>query len=359
MKPGSVALAGMLLLCGGCAGMAQAGKDEVLPVAHTVVPEAFVSASTPQHDVDSPASWRDPQGRLQVIATAKKTGMLLVYDGDDGRLLRSVGGEGEAAGRLRRPNGIAVTGELAWVVERDNHRVQLFSLPDFEPLLLFGADDLRKPYGLWVRSLPQAYEVIVSDNYEGEGGKGAVPPLAQLDRRFHRYRVERKEGRWHAEALGPFGDTTRAGAIRVTESLWGDERNQRLLIAEEDTGIGTRLREYGLDGRYRGRDVGEGVYGAQAEGIALMRCADGSGYWIGSDQYKQRTLFHVFDRSSLRHVGSFAGKVTANTDGIWLDEQGDARFPGGVLYAVHDDQALAAFDWRDVATALSLPECVR
>ena len=90
-----------------------------------------------------------------------------------------------------------------------------------------------------------------------------------------------------------------------------------------------------------------------------MRCADGSGWWIGTDQYKDRSVFHLFDRNTLQHVGSFAGKLTANTDGVWLDEQGDARFPQGVFYAVHDDQALAAFDWRDVASALQLNPCPR
>ena len=35
------------------------------------------------------------------------------------------------------------------------------------------------------------------------------------------------------------------------------------------------------------------------------------------------------------------------------------RFPGGVLYAVHDDKALAAFDLRDVADTLGLArDCV-
>jgi 3-phytase len=34
------------------------------------------------------------------------------------------------------------------------------------------------------------------------------------------------------------------------------------------------------------------------------------------------------------------------------------RFPGGVLYAVHDDKALAAFDLRDVARTLRIaPAC--
>ena len=80
---------------------------------------------------------------------------------------------------------------------------------------------------------------------------------------------------------------------------------------------------------------------------------------MASDQFADRTVFHLFDRRSLAHVGSFAGEVTGLTDGVWLDERGDARFPQGVLYASHLDLGVAAFDWRDIAAALELPECAR
>lgn len=331
-------------------------------VPHVVVGEAFITASTPQDNIDSPASWLQ-DGKRMLVATAKATDQLVIYDGDTGQRLRTVGGTGTGLGQLQRPNGIAtVDDRFVFVVERDNHRVQMFGLPDFTPLLVFGSDGLQQPYGLWVQRKGEGFEVLVSDAYmDGEDAQGedVIPPLAQLDRRFRRYEVTQADGRWSARATGTFGDTTGAGAIRVPESLFGDPANNRLLIAEEDVPTGTRLREYDLQGRYQGRDVGKGQYVAQAEGIALMRCADGSGWWVASDQFADRTVFHLFDRTSLAHVGSFAGQATGLTDGVWLDERGDARFPQGVFYASHLDLGVAAFDWRDIAAALDLPECKR
>lgn len=329
-------------------------------IPHVVVKEAWVSVAQPEDNVDSPASWLQ-DGRLMVAATAKSTDQLIVYDGDTGARLRTVGDAGKALGQLNRPNGIAtVDDKYAFVVERDNHRLQMFALPDFQPLLAFAEADLVQPYGLWVRKLGAGYEVIVSDNYtlgEDANGEDIVPPLAELDKRFRRYEVGQVDGKWMAKAGGHFGDTGEAGAIRVTESVFGDEANHRLLIAEEDIPTGTRLREYTLDGKYAGRDVGAGNYRAQAEGIALMRCRDGSGWWVASDQFDDRTVFHLFERKSLQHAGSFVGKVTGLTDGVWLDERGDARFPQGVFYASHLDVAVSAFDWRDIAAALKLPAC--
>lgn len=337
-------------------------SDHQAGIPHVVVKEAWVSVAKPEDNVDSPASWLQ-DGKLVVAATAKSTDQLIIYDGDTGTRLRTVGTAGKALGQLNRPNGIAtIDDRYAFVVERDNHRVQMFALPDFQPLLAFAETDLVQPYGLWVRKSGAGYEVVVSDNYtlgEDANGEDIIPPLAELDKRFRRYQVGQAEGKWTAKASGHFGDTSEAGAIRVAESVFGDEANNRLLVAEEDIPTGTRLREYTLDGKYAGRDVGVGNYRAQAEGIALMRCKDGSGWWVASDQFDDRTVFHLFERRSLQHAGSFVGNVTGLTDGVWLDERGDARFPQGVFYASHLDVAVSAFDWRDIAAALKLPACGR
>lgn len=335
-------------------------------IPHVTVAEAFVTAATPADNVDSPASWLAPDGKRWLLATAKATDLLIVYDGATGERLRTVGGPGSGPGQLQRPNGIAVVDTpsvgaghaLALVVERDNRRVQAFALPSLESVAVFGGDDLLKPYGLWVRPVDAGLEVIVSDNYMSPADEDLPPPDAALGRRFKRYLLVRRDGAWSARLLGTFGETGE-GAIRIAESVFGDVAKDRLLLAEEDVNSGTRLRMYGLDGRYRGRDIGAGLFKAQAEGMALAQCDDGgarAGYWIATDQFKDRSLFHVFDRDTLEHVGAFAGNRTANTDGVWLDQAPDERFPAGVFYAVDDDQAVAAFDWRDIARALRLPE---
>lgn len=334
-------------------------------VAHVVVKEAFVTAVTPVDNIDSPAAWRAPDGKTWLFATAKEGKGLVVYDGDTGTTLRTVGTQGAASGQFDRANGVFVQpladkpGEaLLFVVERDNRRVQVLALPALRTLGSFGEAELQKPYGLWVRPDGDGFEVLVTDAYmagEDAQGEEIVPPLAQLDRRVQRYRVQLAGDALRARSTGAFGDTGADGAIRIPESLWGDVANDRLLIAEEDIATGTSVREYALDGRYRGRTIGGGLFKAQAEGIALWQCADGSGYWIATDQYKDRSLFHLFERRTLAHVGAFAGETAGNTDGIWLHQGATARFPDGVFYAVHDDQAVAAFDWRDVARALKLP----
>ena len=321
--------------------------------ATPVIDEAFISPMQPADNIDSPAAWHAPDGTTWVIASAKATDRLVAYDGATGARLGAFGRTGDSAGELRRPNGVFVIDDLLFVVERDNRRVQVLSLPAFEPLLVFAADTLVKPYGLWVGRSGDGYVVHVTDAYET--ARGTVPPLTELDRRVKRYRVQGDgNGGLSAHFLGAYGDTGVEGALRVVESIWADPANDRVLIAEEDESWANEIKLYTLAGEYAGRNFGADVLDAQAEGIALYTCADGGGYWITTAQGKKQTTFHLFDRQTLEHIGMFTGRQVANTDGVWLSQTTTSRFPAGAFYAVHDDQGVVAFDWRDIAAALDL-----
>ncbi|PZQ30717.1 MAG: phytase [Stenotrophomonas acidaminiphila] len=362
------------LIVAGCTGKPPAAAADVRDADEKATPaatapdtrdipliqEAFLTPMTPADNIDSPASWTNADGQRWLIATAKATDKLVVYDGQTGAHLREVGTTGEGAGQFKRPNGIAVVDNLVFVVERDNHRVQVLSLPEFKHVLTFAAEQLQKPYGLWINKAGDGYQVYVTDAYmagEDAQGEDILPPLDQLDKRVWRFDVARNGDALLAKAVGSFGDATADGALRVVESIWGDPANDRLLIAEEDETYANELKVYDLAGMYAGKTIGRDVFKAQSEGIMLKTCGDGSGWWLTTEQGKGRTVFHLFDRKTLAHTGAVTGAQVANTDGIWLDASTSERFPEGVLYAVHDDQGVVAFDWRDIAKALQLPAC--
>ena len=334
--------------------------------ATALVPERYVSADSPGDELDSLATWPAADGSTWLIATAKASHSLVVFDADSGERLRTVGHKGGGPGEFLRPNGIAAYGNHLFVAERDNHRVQVFELPGFVPLGTFGAAGLTSPYGLWINeSAPGEYEVYVTDSFmEGEH-HDVVPPLEQLDRRVRRYRVTFDlDGRnFQVRDEGSFGDTSESKALRIVESIAGDPARRKLLVADEFTsGEGGRhasnLREYTFDGQPTGRELSTGTFQAQAEGVALWSCTPDSGYWVAADQRYPQTHFLLFDRDTLAPRGGFMGEVTAHTDGIALHAAGTRGFPFGALFAVHDDKAVAAFDLGDVVRALALdPRC--
>ncbi|TZF91745.1 phytase [Cognatilysobacter lacus] len=341
---------------------AAAAPEPVVPDAVTVG-ERFVTEENVADELDSPATWTAEDGRAQVIVTAKSTHPLVVFDGDSGERLRDVGEKGEAAGRFERPGGIAVQGDLAFVVDRDNHRVQVLSLPTLTPVATFGESDLRAPYGIWANeSEPGDLDVYVTDGSVSEAKFDHVPSVAEPGARLKRFRVQEDgDGAVHARLLGAFADAREAGALHGAGSIAGDPANNRLLIADADTHPSmSTLREYTLDGHDTGGGAAAGAFAAHAAGVALWDCPGGDGYWIAADPLAPLAVFHVVDRRTLAPRGSFRGRVTSHTRGIALHAAGTPSFPGGVLYAVHDDRAIAAFDLRDIASALHLDEqCVR
>lgn len=325
----------------------QLGGDSV-----RILDEAWVGAVTPEDNVDGPAIWFSADGP-RIIASAKETDVLIVYDAITGATLTRVAGPGTDLGQLERPNGVLVLGDsLLLVVERDNHRVQAFALPSFESRGAFGASDLINPYGLAAYA-PAAdrYRVYVTDNYEEP--EDAVPPLSRLDRRVRVYDISVRAGNLQASLVNTFGDTTDAGSIRIAESIQLDPANDRVMIAEEDESR-TEVKEYTLAGRFTGRRFGRGQIAQQAEGIALWTCGDRDGYWIVTDQGPVLNTFHLYDRQTLAHLGGFRGQVTNTTDGVALTQRAVGPYEAGMFFAAHLDASIAAFSWRAVAESVGV-----
>lgn len=352
----SVAHRLLVLLVSAASALSHAAETEpVLPPV--VVAETYVSAESQARDeLDSLATWRHPDGTVWLIATAKSSHRLVVFDADTGARLREIGEKGSERGQFKRPNGIAILGDRAFVVERDNHRVQVFALPDFRPLGSFGEAELRSPYGLWLNPTGNdAIDVYVTDSFMLGERFDVVPPLEDLDQRVRRYRLRfDAEGGFATEPEGSFGDTSETNALRIVESIAGDPAHDRLLIADEYRPQST-LREYTLAGLATGRQIPGDTFSFEAEGVSLWACKQDKGYWISVDQLSPLTIFHVFDRKTLTRIGSVTGKTVAATDGITLRTAASKQFPKGALFAVHQDKSVAAFDLRDIAAALKLP----
>jgi 3-phytase len=291
--------------------------------APSVVPETFESAAYAADEIDSLAVHGDA-----VYVTAKKGDRLIVVDANDGTFERSI------ANGLRRPNGIAVAGDLAIVVERDNHRLQFFALPSGESIGIAAEDVLRRPYGIAAyESAPGVVQAYITDNHDA----ATADDLAQRVRHFE---ITRDNGRAVARLVRSFGERSGDGALQKVETIAVDPANDQLLVVEE-TSSRMGIRIYTLDGRFTGRVVGRDLFRSEPEGIAPISC-----FWVMTDQDPKLSRFHVFERGTLEHRGVFTGRITANTDGITTSSTR--------VYAVHDDHSVTAFDWSAVEKTLGL-----
>lgn len=318
-----------------------------------VLEERFHTERDEGENVDSPAVWHGPAGQHWLLATAKEGDSILVFDARDGRYLRRVGESGTDAGSLERPNGIAVINDLMLVVERDNQRIQIFSLPGFRSLGSLTHEDLRLPYGLTLATNEDgSYELYVTDNFNPalEG----YPPEEELDERIHHFRFRVSDGGLESEHVGTFGDIAGPGLLTKVESLFVDVAHDRLLIADEAFSQ-RNVKVYNLAGQFNGEIIPSTWFSSEPEGIALYRCGPRSGYWIITDQHPSAdNRFQVFDRETLTHVGTFSGAITRNTDGVWLTQTDFGGFPEGAFYPVHDDGSITAIDLAEIRKRLDL-----
>lgn len=343
----------LLLACGGSQPAPDSAADGQTDTTGTPpdtalvqIKETFVTESKPEENVDSIAYIGGEQPLA--VVTGKESHNLIVVDILAGKRLKVVGEPGSAENQFKRPNGIQAIDDMVLVVERDNKRVQVLSVPEMTHLAYIGADVLERPYGLSCFKKGDAYELYVTDDYELEEG-AAIPP-GYHDNRIKHFRFTKTDNTITSELVKTWGNSEGPGILFKVESLLADPENGVLLIANEE-GEHAGINVYDLEGNFQGKKLDTSAFLGQPEGLAIYAKGDHN-YYVTTDQQSSVTVFHLYNRKTLAHVTSFRGEVTANTDGISVSTDAHPGYPEGVLLAIQDDQALSAFSWADIFAAV-------
>ena len=282
----------------------------------------------------------DP-GESLVFATDKDDSFVEMHNPVTNTFVGKIGGTGTGAGQLQYPNGVGVaynvpTGsgkkDLLFVVERDNHRVSIFSLPERKFLAHFGVGDLVEPYG-------------VAFYWEGNELQAWITETDTTPDRVYVYRIV-PEGASIKGVLSFSFET--AGRL---ESIVIDPVAKRALICDEI--LERDIMVYDLQGNLITR-FGKGLFANQPEGLVIYDLGNGEGYIIVSDQNVEPFAeYEVFDRKTYRSLGHFSGE-TKTTDGIALTQAALPNLPQGSFYAMHSDDVVHIYNWVEIAKALNL-----
>ncbi len=290
--------------------------------------------------MDSVAIWVAPDPNQSLLfMTDKSRHYLEVHNAVTNTYVGRIGGPGSGNGQLNYPNGVGVaygvsTGiglkDIVFAVERDNHRVSAFALPEKTFIGSFGSTQLVEPYGIafyWQGNQLQAW---ITDN-DGSQDKTYVFDVVST--------VTGITGNFN------FSFVT-AGTL---ESLVIDPVSQRALLCDEAAG---NVMVYNLQGNFIQR-FGVGLFVDDPEGIVIYDTGGGAGYIIVADQNASPTQFEVFDRQTYQHIGNFTGPTTG-TDGIALTQRALPNLPSGSFYAIDSDRTTHAYSWAAIANAMGL-----
>lgn len=296
--------------------------------------------------IDSVAIWVAPNPAESVLFTTDKSDhTILMHNPSTKKFIGRLGSGGAGAGQLGYPNGVAVgygvslNGariDVLFIVERDNHRVSIFSLPEQKFLGYFGAEDLTEPYGValyWKGDQLQAW-ITETDSSPDQVYVYDILP----------------QGESLVGKRAFFFDV--AGGL---ESIAIDPINNRVLLCDESDARNVMV--YDLAGNFVQR-FGEGLFTIDPEGIALYDLGNGAGYLIITDQNASPTEFEVFDRKTLQWLGNFTGE-TRGTDGVALTQAALPSLPHGSFYAVHSDKTVHVYDWAAIAGAMNLSTAIK
>ena len=305
------------------------------------ITENFLSPSYPSKNLDSVASYNLTDETLYLFCTAKESNEILVFDGKSGNLINTFGGTGDSSGKLQRPNGVAVFNNYLIITERDNHRLQIFSLPEFKSIATLEENTLTRPYGIWLK--PTMYSNVchafVTD--QPEEGPGQI----------FQFELTLSEEMASSKFIKSFGQDLFEYDL---ESICGDLEFNRLLVAQESDSDPHILHFDLLENKLQGK-MGQGIFSADPEGMVLYPTGKKTGYWICTDQRKKKSVFHIFDRASLEYVTSFDGNHTANTDGISISM--DPKPPR--IFAVDDDARVTSFILPDSFSPAAKPKKIK
>lgn len=312
----------------------------VAPLVFAAVVPLFYQTAVPGGELDSVALWVAPDPAASRLFVTDKTGnSLAVFDPVTNTFLGRLGATGTGPGQFRRPNGVAVSRafdpgngltDILFVVERDNDRVSMFSLPDQVYRGSFGAGQLDAPYGI-------ALAVDAGQLFAWITSVGAS--------RVDIYRITPA-----GTALAGVFDRS-FPAAGTLESIAVDPVARRALVADEGSSH-RDLMVFDYAGNFLLR-FGAGHFTAEPEGIAIYDTGSGGGYLVVSDQFASPTEFEVFDRATYAWIGNFTGPTTG-TDGITLVQLPLPNLPQGGFFAVHSDERVHCYRWNDIAAALGL-----
>lgn len=315
----------------------------VRKVLNKSIQEAFVTAAAPAQPVSSPAAWHGDDGQHWVVGASEQNNSLIVYDAVTGELVKTVGTSGTAEGQFRQPCGISIVDNIAVVVERGNHRAQVFLLPDFRSLGFFGNDELVSPNGITMYQLfEDRYYIFVSD----DAGKSA---------KIHKYEMNYFEGDFRSAHANTFGDTEGEGAITTPGSIYMDPLNNHLLVADIAEGK-NNIKVYNVDGKFTGKVINGELFKNRPDGIALFEGQGSTGYWIVTDRHDGDNVFHVLNRQTFEQEASFKGGKVDGCTGLCVTDVPFGKFKKGALFTVNAEGKVAAFSWESLITGLNLDD---
>lgn len=251
-----------------------------------------------KQNLDSITHWNN-----DILITSKDTHSILCYDKDTGKFKYNIGEKGFNYDKFNRPNGITILGDYLFVIERYNKRCQVFDMKQKKSIAFFGFKKLENPYGITGLIYENQYIIFITDN--------ELDVILKFNLKINNNEIQKIKSSVFIELPGA-----------SLESILVDDKNQRLLVANENK---KKIKIFDYDGILINEITN--IFEGDPGGIAMT-----NDNYIFTDQTDNKTYLHIYDKQNIKYQYSYNNSLLSNTDSIHYD--------GEYLYATTNDCAL-------------------
>ena len=227
----SVITASVIVLSGcGAVGVRQGTVAD-----NTAIESAFFTSMGSKIDRATVSFHRAEDGSYRAVAPVKGTDTIVIYDAEKTSEVRKFGASGLEKGQFGTPVDTESLDNLLFVLERSNHRIQVFHLPEMKSFGFFGEDRLTAPARMALYRIENgAYYLYVSDTIDRNGESTDY---------ILRFSVSRGVNTIHGTYLKTFGYSPDSGYLNNVQSIDIDQAGKRVLVE-----TGGTSRAFSLEG---------------------------------------------------------------------------------------------------------------
>jgi len=264
-----------------------------------------------------------------IFLSSQETDKIFILNGLTGEYIKALGGTGDKVGQLNSPIDLVVFDDYLYILEQDNNRVQIFSLPDVIFIGFIGEIQLKSPRSLSLIKVKKDNKyyncLFVSENLD----KKSLRPKC-----VYKYIFNIDNKGIDNIKVKKIGNINGEGKIMRCSSIEYDAYYNRLLILDS---YEKNIKIYDINGNFI-KVIDDNIFNSEPIGIKLMNENNGRGIYFIFDRSKIDNLFHIYDRETLSYISTLKSDKSLENDNICIINHNGNK----ILYVIDDESCVLA-----------------
>ena len=252
---------------------------------------------------------------------------IFILNALSGKYIKSLGAYGDKVGEFDKPIDMVIYDDYLMVLEKDNHRVQVFSLPELIYIGFIGEIELSNPQCIESVKLKKNDKefccLYIGDNLDNKPSRRKC---------YFRFIFEiNKMGIYDIETLKIEPDNK--GELGLIESIKFDSVNDNLFIVDK---LAKDIKIFNFENNYKETILKDGFKGEPGD-IDLVKDTNRGMLFVG-DFSRLDNFFHIYSRD-LNHIMTLSSELVLKNNCFCIINHNHNK----ILYTADEDDCVLAY----------------